>query len=147
MRKKVNELQSKVYDYYNLQKKIEETGRAIEDIVRYQREMLVKGKVEYSQEIGETKKELYEKLNMLREERNKLGEEIKGLTYELMGKPGIKEHLRKKIKFLIILVFIPILLFLSKHTGFSIWQQKPSLLAYLISLLLAFIILKILRIL
>ncbi len=147
MAKKIDKLQSKVYEYYNLQKKIQETSKAIEDIIKYQREMLVKGKPEYSHEIEETKKGLYEKLNMLREERNKVGKEIESLSYELMGKgkEGIKNYLKKKMKFLIILTLIPVLLFLNKSTGLIVWQKNPSLVAYLISLLLTFLILKILQ--
>lgn len=150
MNKKIDELQSKIQEYYKLQKNIEETGRAIEDIIRYKREMLAKGKLEYSNEIEETRKELYEKLNMLKSERDRVGKEIENLSYELMGKKNvekIKNQLARKLKFLIILLLIPLALFLTKETGFYTLQKFQNIGISLISLILTFLILKILRIL
>lgn len=151
MSEKIKKLQSKIQKYYELSHKTLETRKAIDHITNYEREILLKGKPDYAQEARETKKELYEKLEIMRGEREKLGKEIKELSYELMNKKSLVERIKhylkgKKILIILLLIF-SIFLLSNKKVAYLISQEHLSLTSLLISLILTFLILKILRLL
>ncbi|MEM5791036.1 MAG: hypothetical protein QXP77_03245 [Candidatus Aenigmatarchaeota archaeon] len=151
----MNEKIKKLQKYYELSHKILEAEKAIDHIIDYEREILLKGKPDYeqdyAQEARETKKELYKKLEMMKGEREKIGKEIKEFGYELMRRKSIPERIKhyfKGKKFLIILLLIfSVFLLSNKKVGYMISQEHLNLTAFLTSLILTFLILKILRLL
>ena len=138
-KEKIKKLEEAVAKCYDVERKILEKRKAIDDIIESQREMVVKGKMDYVRGMEERKKELYEEIGELTKEKDEIGKKIEKLTGELMYKGKLKDYLKRK--FLIIpFILILISLFFTQKTGFFISSEFLSPIALLLSLLILFLL-------
>ena len=138
-KEKIKKLKEAVAKCYDVERKILEKRKAIDDIIESQREMVLKGKMDYVRGMEERKKELYEEIEELTKEKDEIGKKIEKLTGELMYKGKLKDYLKRK--FLIIpFILILISLFFTQKTGFFISSEFLSPIALLLSLLILFLL-------
>ncbi len=138
-KEKIKKLEEAVAKCYEVERKILEKRKAIDDIIESQREMVLKGKMDYVRGMEERKKELYEEIGELTKEKDEIGKKIEKLTGELIYKGKLKDYLKRK--FLIIpFILILISLFFTQKTGFFISSEFLSPIALLLSLLILFLL-------